>query len=57
MIKLQHIVNPIKKKGVRDDRRDQIIFFFNIVQTAFDPPLPLVLEIYVADYIAEFIDK
>ena len=29
--------------------------FFNIVQTAFDPPPPsLVLNIYVADYIADY---
>ena len=28
-----------------------VCFFFNIVQTAFDPPL--FLNIYVADYIAD----
>ena len=32
--------------------------FFNIVQTAFDPPPPpLFLNIYVADYIADYSAK
>ena len=36
---------------LRDDPQDQIVCFFNIVQTAFDPPpLALVLNIYVADF-------
>ena len=32
------------------------LFFFNIVQTAFDPP-PSFLNIYVADYIADYSAK
>ena len=32
------------------------LFFFNIVQTAFDLP-PLVLNIYVGDFFADYIAK
>ena len=40
----------IKITNIRDARQSQIVcVFFNIVQTAFDPP-PLVLNIYVADF-------
>ena len=39
-----------------DDPQYQIVCLFNIVQTAFDPP-PLVLNIYVADYIADISAK
>ena len=34
---------------LRDSPRDQIVCFFSIVQTAFDPP-SLVLNIYIADF-------
>ena len=33
------------------------LFFFNIVQTAFDAPLPLVLNIYVADFSIDYCQK
>ena len=37
---------------LRDALPSQIVCFFNIVQTAFDPPS--FLNIYVADYIADY---
>ena len=41
---------------IRNNLMDQIVSFFNIVQMAVGPP-PLVLNIYVADYIADYVAK
>ena len=40
---------------LRDDILNQIVCFFNIVQTALDPPL--VLNLYVADFSYELLKK
>ena len=46
-------LNNVKKKQMiwyRGSSLTKLSVFFNIVQTAFDPPPPLVLNIYVADF-------